>query len=206
MGLTSLLFTHPLVFFLLVILLLYSVIAHEVAHGVTALAFGDKTAKNAGRLSLNPLVHIDPLGTISLFVVGFGWARPVPVDYYILKKSRIAFIAVALAGVLTNILIAIAALFLLQFQPSDAETPVAIALLIAARINIILGAFNLIPIPPLDGSKVLMGFLPKAAQAVFAKLEPYGFLIIILMLFTGIMHPIIDWIQNIIYALIALLF
>ncbi|MBI3316430.1 MAG: site-2 protease family protein [Candidatus Omnitrophica bacterium] len=203
MGLTSLLFTHPLIFFLLVFLLLYSVIAHEVAHGLTALVFGDKTAKNAGRLSLNPLVHLDPLGTISLFLVGFGWARPVPVNYGALKKSRLAFIAVSLAGVLSNILIAAAALFLLKFHSIDQETPLSMALLIAARINIILGAFNLIPIPPLDGSKVVMGFLPEAAQAGFVKLEPYGFLIILVLLYTGVLHPLIREIQQMLYALIT---
>ncbi|MBN2482783.1 MAG: site-2 protease family protein [Candidatus Omnitrophica bacterium] len=206
MGLLSLLLHNPVAFIILAFPLLYSVIAHELAHGVVAGWFGDTTAKDAGRLSLNPFNHLDPMGTLMLFVAGFGWAKPVPVNYYALKNSRAAFVAVSLAGCLTNILIATVALFLLQF-PSILGNQAAVTILsVVARINIILGAFNLIPIPPLDGSKVLMGFLPPDIQRSFAAFEPYGFFVIIILLFTGFLYPIIDFIQNIIYRLIALLF
>ncbi len=206
MGLIALLFSHPIVFVVLVILLLYSVIAHEVAHGLVAYLFGDDTAKRYGRLTLNPASHIDPIGMIMLFIVGFGWAKPVPVNYYLLRNSRFGFMSVALAGCAANIFIAIIALFLLQFEIAGSSSVFSTLLAIVVRINIILGAFNLIPIPPLDGSKILMSFLPQEAQQALARLEPYGFFILAFLLFTGILNPVIRFMQNAIYSFIALLF
>ncbi len=206
MGLLSLLINNPAAFILLAFPLLYSVIFHELAHGLVASWFGDNTAKDAGRLSLNPMDHLDPVGTLMLFLVGFGWAKPVPVNYYRLKNTKFGFIAVSLAGCVTNILLAIIAMFLLQFQFIATHPVFSPTLITVARINIILGAFNLIPIPPLDGSKVLMKLLPDDAQRSFARIEPYGFFIIAFMLFTGMMYPLIDFMQNIIYGFIALLF
>jgi len=194
------------VFIALVVLLLYSVIAHEVAHGWVAYLFGDDTARRYGRLTLNPVSHIDLIGALMLFIVGFGWAKPVPVNYYNLNNSRFAIMSVALAGCATNILIAVSALFLLQFETISASTFYNSMLTIVARINIILGAFNLIPIPPLDGSKVLMSFLPQDTQQQLAKLEPYGFFILAIMLFTGLLNPVIGFMQNLIYGFISLLF
>ncbi|MFH1875619.1 MAG: site-2 protease family protein [Candidatus Omnitrophota bacterium] len=206
MRLISLLFSNPGLFFVLAVLLLYSIIAHEVAHGWVALLFGDDTAKRYGRLTLNPLPHIDPVGMLMLFFVGFGWAKPVPVDYNRLRNSRVGLIAVSLAGCLTNILIASIAIFFLQF-PAVHNNQVALAILtIVIRINIILGAFNLIPIPPLDGSKIVMGFLPVSGQRAMARFERYGFFIIVILLYTGILSPVINFIQNSIYALIGLMF
>ncbi len=205
MGLLALLFKDPTTFFLLVPLLLYSVIAHEVAHGWVASLFGDNTAKDAGRLSFNPKSHIDPMGTLALFLVGFGWAKPVPVDYRKLSSSRQGIIAVSLAGCVTNILIATVAIFLLQFQIFQTNRFFVPVLLVTARINIILGAFNLIPIPPLDGSRVLMGFLPYGAKHKLVRLEPYGFFIIIILLWTGILNPVITFVQSLIFGLIAIL-
>jgi Zn-dependent protease len=205
-GLLSLLFSNPAVFIALVVLLLYSVIAHEVAHGWVAYLFGDDTARRYGRLTLNPAPHIDIVGALMLFIVGFGWAKPVPVNYYNLKNSRFGFVSVALAGCVTNILIAVSALFLLQFETIRANAFYYSMLIIVARINIILGAFNLIPIPPLDGSKVLMSFLPQDAQQQLAKLEPYGFFILAILLFTGRLNPVIGFMQNLIYGFISLLF
>jgi Zn-dependent protease len=204
-GLLSLLFSNPGLFIVLAVLLLYSVIAHEVAHGWIAYLFGDETAKRYGRLTLNPASHLDPTGTIMLFIVGFGWARPVPVNYYRLRNSRFGMMSVALAGCATNILIATIALFLLQLPSMSTSRIFSTMLTILARINIILGAFNLIPVPPLDGSKILMSFLPDDAQQIFARIEPYGFFILAFFLFTGLLNPVIGFMENLIYGFIALL-
>jgi Zn-dependent protease len=206
MGLISLLFSHPGLFLVLAVLLLYSVIAHEVAHGWVANLFGDDTAKHYGRLTLNPASHIDPVGLLMLFIVGFGWAKPVPVNYYKLGNSRLALMSVSLAGCAANILIAIIAIFLLQFREVSASPAFYTPLLILAKINIILGAFNLIPIPPLDGSKILMSVLPQEAQQQLARLEPYGFFILAILLFTGILNPVIRFMQDLIYGFIRLVF
>jgi Zn-dependent protease len=140
-----------------------------------------------------------------LFIVGFGWARPVPIDYLRFRTFRLGLISVSLAGCLTNILIAIIAAYLLQFKAISANPAFPVILLILLRINIILGAFNLIPIPPLDGSRILTGLLPERAQQYLARLEPYGFFILVLLLFTGYLEPLITFIQNGIYSLIAVL-
>lgn len=203
MGLLPLLFKDPGSFVILVGLLLYSVIFHEVAHGVVAYWFGDRTARDAGRLTLNPVVHIDPMGTIMLFLVGFGWANPVPVNFYNLKHYRAGLICVALAGCLTNIAIATVALFILQFYGTHSFF--SGILLIVARINIILGAFNLIPIPPLDGSKILMGFLPADMQMQLARFERYGFIILIVLLFTRMLDPVIYFMMDLILKVISLI-
>ena len=206
MGLISLLFSNPLLFVVLAFLLLYSVIFHEVAHGFVAHLFGDDTAKYYGRLTLNPLSHLDPIGTLMLFLVDFGWAKPVPVDYSRLKNNRFSLFCVALAGCAMNILTAIIALILLQSGLININSPLAEMLTIVVRINIILGAFNLIPIPPLDGSKILMSFLPIEAQLALSRIEPYGFFILIFLLFTGLVNPVITFMQDLIYGIISVLF
>jgi Zn-dependent protease len=206
MGLLPLLFSNPGLFFILAGVLLYSVIFHEVAHGWVAGLFGDDTARRYGRLTLNPLVHIDPVGTLSLFLVGFGWARPVPVDYYRFSNTRLGLFCVSLAGCFVNILIATFALALLHFRAVNNSSLLAQILPIVIQINIMLGALNLIPIPPLDGSKILMSFLPYRAQEGLSRIEPYGFFILIFLIFTGILNPAIDFMQGAIYALISALF
>jgi Zn-dependent protease len=206
MGLLSLLMQSPSTFVMLAVLLLYSVIFHEIAHGLVASWFGDNTAKYSGRLTLNPVAHVDPIGALMLLLVGFGWAKPVPVNYYNLKPSRLGIICVALAGCTMNIFIAMVALSLMQFQAFAASAVFSTILLVVTKINIILAAFNLIPIPPLDGSRVVMEFLPKQMQATLARLEPYGFFIILILLYTGILSPVIDVIMNIIYSVISLFF
>ena len=204
MGLISILFREPVTFLMLAVPLVYSIIAHEVAHGAVAYLFGDDTAKRAGRLTLNPLAHLDPVGTLMLFFVGFGWAKPVPVNYSNLRNFRVGLVCVSLAGCLTNIIIATIALSIISSMNLVTGHPATIVLLVLARINIILGAFNLIPIPPLDGSKVLMGFLPGRLQIEFAKYERFGFPILILLLFTGLLDPVIIFIQKLIFVLIGL--
>ena len=205
MGLLSLLFSDPLLFILLVPLLLYSVILHEVAHGYVAYLFGDETAWEEGRLTLNPASHIDPLGLLMLFVAGFGWAVPVPINLWRLR-NRLGVAAVAMAGCAMNILIAIISLALLQFDAVNSSYIFSAVLPLLARINIILGAFNLIPLPPLDGSKILMSFLSWEDQQKLSAIEPYGFYILIFLLFTGLLSPLIRFMQNMIYGLISLIF
>lgn len=203
MGLVSLLFGNPVLFFVVAVFLLYSIILHEVAHGWAAYLFGDNTAVRFGRLRLNPIAHLDPIGTAMLFLAGFGWAKPVPVDYDTLRRNRYALFFVALAGCAVNISIAIIAVFLLNTGFINNDSYLAAALAIVAKINIVLGAFNLLPIPPLDGSKIVMSFLPESAQDHFAKIEPYGFFILIFLLFTGILNPLVTFMQRVIYSLIA---
>lgn len=205
MGLISLLFRDPRIFICLAILLLYSVIIHEISHGWMAYLFGDDTAKRLGRLSLNPAKHLDPIGTAALFFVGFGWAKPVPVNYANLRNLRLGLIFVSLAGCLANFFIATIVVFLLKSYSFNEGNFVYITLLNVAKINVVLGSFNLIPIPPLDGSKILMGFLPMNAQYSLAKLEPYGFFILIILIVTGVLEPVINFMGNLIFIIISIL-
>jgi Zn-dependent protease len=205
MGLIGLLFDNSAAFFVLVFLLLYSIIIHEIAHGWVAHLFGDDTALRYGRLTLNPVPHIDPVGALLLLFVGFGWAKPVPVNYYALR-NRAGLLCVALAGCAANILIAALAMFLMQFKAVDANSGLSLVLSKLMTINIVLGALNLIPIPPLDGSKVLMSFLPFRAQEKMAMIEPYGFFILIFLLITGLLNPLVAFMRNMIYTLISLPF
>jgi len=206
MGLLSLLMQNPLTFLMLAIVLLYSIIFHEIAHGLVASWFGDNTAKRSGRLTLNPIAHIDPIGTLMLLLIGFGWAKPVPVNFANLRPSRPGVICVALAGCTTNIIIAMAAILLMRLDIFSATSLFSTILPIVAKINIILAAFNLIPIPPLDGSRVVMEFLPRQMQASLAQVEPYGFFIIIILLYSGVLYPVIDLVQSLIYSFISIFF
>ena len=203
MGFVALLVHDPVLFAVLAVLLLYSIIAHEVAHGWVASLFGDDTARRAGRLTLNPVPHFDPVGMLMLFLVGFGWAKPVPVNYERLKSTRAGLFSVSLAGCAANILIATAGVFLLQLEAIRGQ-PLAVAVLsVLVRINVTLGALNLIPIPPLDGSKILMSFLPQRVWPQFAKWEPWGLFLLIMLLFTGLLNPLIRVMQNLIAAFIV---
>jgi len=206
MGLLSLLMQNPLTFLMLAIPLLYSIICHEIAHGLVASWFGDNTARRSGRLTLSPVAHIDPIGTLMLLLVGFGWAKPVPVNFANLRPSRLGVICVALAGCTINIVIAMTAISLMQFDAFNTSSVFSTVLPIVAKINIMLAAFNLIPIPPLDGSRVLMEFLPRQMQATLAQFEPYGFFIILILLYTGVLYPVIDLAQDVIYSFISIFF
>lgn len=173
---------------IVLIILVFSAILHEIAHGFVAYRFGDPTAKIAGRLTLNPKKHIDPFMSILLPLllilsgspVIFGAAKPVPIDPFNLKEGRKDVALVALSGPLTNILIAIAASLLIKILPIIPDVlPILFAIV---RINILLAIFNLLPIPPLDGSKVFALLLPNKEAAIYLSLSSIGFFIIFFLL------------------------
>ena len=205
MGLIQLLIKDPLAFVILSALLLYSVIFHELAHGWVAYKMGDSTAKWLGRLTLNPIKHLDPFGSLMLLIVGFGWAKPVPINLANIPqdKRRKGLILVSAAGITANIIFAFVALSLMRLLSAETSGMAGQVLLLLAHINIILAAFNLIPIPPLDGSKILMGFAPESVIRVLNRIEPFGFFIVIGLLFLHVLDPVIKLLQNIILALIS---
>ncbi len=184
--------------------ILLAIILHEVAHGWVAYKLGDPTAKAQGRLTLNPLVHIDPIGTVVvplvLLVLGgfiFGWARPVPVDPRYFKDPYKDMAKVAIAGPMANMLMAIGWGFLmvwgarLQVDMPDIGKFLMYSGLAGVQINLILAALNLIPIPPLDGSRIVAAFLPPNVRNSYYRLEPYGFFILLALIFTGLLNPIL---------------
>jgi Zn-dependent protease len=207
MGLIKLLISDPAAFVMLSVLLLYSVIFHELAHGWVAYKMGDPTAKRLGRLTLNPLKHLDPIGTLMLLIIGFGWAKPVPVNLenIPIDKRRKGIILVSAAGITANIICAFIALLLLQLLAPGPEDIMYKILHLLAFINILLAAFNLIPIPPLDGSKIIMGFVPESVNRVLYQIEPFGIIIVIGLLYLGALNPVIELLQYIIVNFISLI-
>jgi len=205
MGLLNLLIQDPVTFVLLAVPLLYSIILHELAHGWVAWRMGDPTAKWLGRLTLNPLKHLDPLGTAMLFLFGFGWAKPVPVNLSNIPNTRRGFILVSSAGIIANMIVAFLALLVWRILAPPPLSNIAKILYYLAQINIMLASFNLIPIPPLDGSKILMGFSSRKFQYALSRLEPYGFFIIIGLLYLGVLDPVIAFFRWIILLIIGLL-
>jgi len=169
---------------------------HEFAHALIADRLGDPTARHMGRLSLNPIVHLDPLGTIFFVLMGFGWAKPVPVNPRNFHDPRGGMLQVAVAGPLANITMAFVLGMLLKV-PGLVEAVWAPFLALVIWINIVLAIFNLIPIPPLDGSRILAALLPAQQSYAFSRLQPYGTLVLLLLLYTGIvgrvMMPAVRW-------------
>ncbi len=179
---------------------LLAITVHETAHGWVARRFGDKTAEMQGRLTLNPIKHIDPVGTIlvpglMLLLPGgfvFGWAKPVPVDWRNFKHPKQDMAWVALAGPLSNLLMALAWALLARFAlglPAESwiKAPLLFMGVAGIFINTILMVLNLLPLPPLDGGRVLTGLLPAALAYRFSRIEPYGFIILLVLLMTGIL-------------------
>jgi Zn-dependent protease len=205
MGLLNLLIEQPLVFVLLSIPLLYSIVLHELAHGWVANRMGDPTAMRLGRLSLNPLKHIDPIGTLLLFVFGFGWAKPVPVDVRNFREPRKGFILVSAAGIVANTILAFFALLALRLISDESSESLNIFLFFLAQVNLTLAAFNLIPIPPLDGSKILMGMVSGPVLQLLLQLERYGFIILIALLYFDVLDPVIRFLRWGIWSLINVL-
>lgn len=181
---------------------------HELAHGYVAYKLGDPTAKNAGRLTLDPLSHLDPVGTICLLFFHVGWAKPVPVNTRYFKNPRRDTALVSLAGPLSNFLLAAVLLFARQFLIFSSVMPVYVLGLMvhyAAIMSIGLGVFNLIPVPPLDGSKILFSFLPWQHAAKFAKYEQYIQFGLLLLLFVGVLDIPMDFCISHIYSWLSAL-
>jgi Zn-dependent protease len=190
----------------LLIILIYSAIIHEYAHGWMADRLGDPTAKYAGRLTLNPLPHIDLFGSIIipllLFIskAGFiiGWAKPVPFNLYNLSDQKYGAAKVALAGPASNLILALLFGFLVRLMPLNNLTPLFSMIV---YLNLLLMIFNLMPIPPLDGSRILAAFLPCRGQVFLAQLEPYGLIIILFFvyfIFGAVVLPILAFLFKII--------
>jgi Zn-dependent protease len=174
---------------------LMAITFHEVSHGFIAYLRGDNTARSLGRLTLNPLKHLDIIGTLMIIVIGIGWAKPVPVNFNNLRNPKRDMIWVSVAGPLTNLILAIISAGLIRIivpltepLPDSSSLqlflePVLLMLSFSVYINLILALFNLMPLPPLDGGRVLMGLLPDRLAAKLSRIEPYGMIIIIVLVF-----------------------
>ncbi|MGZ8982596.1 MAG: site-2 protease family protein [Methylotenera sp.] len=195
---------------------IFAITVHEAAHGYVAKYFGDMTAFNEGRISLNPIKHIDPFGTILLpaitIMLGgilFGWAKPVPVDFNRLRNPKKDMLWVAAAGPASNFIMAIFWALVIKFAltaPEAIAYPLALMGKAGVSINIVLMVLNLLPLPPLDGGRIAVSLLPHRLARPFAQLERYGFIILIVLLFTGvlgkILGPFINAASNLIFSLI----
>jgi len=174
---------------LMIVPILFSLSVHELSHGLAAHHFGDPTAKLAGRLTLNPIKHIDVIGLLVLFITRMiGWAKPVPVDARNFKNPRQDMLWVALAGPASNIALAVIFAVILKLLAPLLSTgilyPFKVMIEITIMINVGLAIFNLIPIPPLDGGRVMVGILPENMARSWSQIEPYGFIILLALIFT----------------------
>lgn len=205
------------------VVLLLAISAHEAAHAWMSYKFGDDTARLLGRVSLNPTVHIDPIGTLLIPIVGFivsfmggnffliGWGKPTPVNPLRWRQKDLANVMVSIAGILANLLIASIAFTIIKVLrlngmwwtlPVGFEEPIKLLLEFLLTMNLSLAVFNLLPFPPLDGSKILETFLPESAQPVLAMLEQYGWLILMVLMYMGVFSLIITPIIRAVYSLL----
>ena len=176
---------------------------HELAHGFDANKLGDHTAKNQGRLTFNPFAHLDPLGTIMIFIFGIGYAKPVPVNPMNLKNPKRDMALVSLAGPVANIIMAFGCCFCyvacFKFGFSDIFM---LFFYFAALVNVSLAVFNLLPIPPLDGSKILAAFLPNKVYYKYMKYERYVMIAVMLLLFVGVLDGLISELSHFLMAIL----
>jgi Zn-dependent protease len=205
------------------VVLLLAISAHEAAHAWMSYKFGDDTARLLGRITLNPMAHTDPIGTLLIPIVGFvfgamgggrlpliGWGKPTPVNPLRWRQKDLANVMVSIAGILANLLIAIIAFVILKVLsggliesiPESLIEPVLLFLQFLLTMNISLAVFNLLPFPPLDGSKILDTFLPASMQPLMAVLEQYGFLILIVLMYMGFFSAIINPILRFVFSLL----
>jgi len=190
--------------------LIWALSFHEFCHGFAAWCVGDRTAERYGRLTLNPLAHFDILGTLMLLFVGFGWAKPVPINARYFKHPRRDLVIVSLAGVAGNILTAVVTVLILRWLGPywylrwGYTWPMYVDAILKIMVNINMGlaAFNLIPIPPLDGSRVLEAFLPYKYMEYYYWLERYGMFIIFALLMTGVINIIFEPIISVLWMLL----
>ncbi|MDP2167661.1 MAG: site-2 protease family protein [Thermodesulfovibrionales bacterium] len=205
--------------------ILVAITFHEVAHGYIAYRLGDPTAKSMGRLTLNPIAHIDPIGTVIMpallliFTQGqfvFGYAKPVPINPYNFKNPRKDMALSAAGGPAANLALALASVLIMKFViaplsifvPASVSSSVLAPLMLMFRssviINVVLAAFNLIPVPPLDGGRVLVGFLPRNQAHALSRVEPYGMMIVIILIATGMAEFFINPLINLFLAVLSL--
>lgn len=183
------------------ITLMIAFTVHEFAHAYVAYRFGDSTAKNQGRLTLNPIHHLDPLGTILIFIAGFGWARPVPVNRFFFKRPRLAGICVSIAGPLSNLLMGILG-FILWYGLVGTGLAVQLPEFVPnfldmfIQLNILLFVFNLLPFPPLDGFRIIQDLVPAHIRPKLTPFEQYGAIIFLILVITPLdqytIHPILN--------------
>jgi Zn-dependent protease len=198
---------NPMGFVAFVIAVIVAITVHEFSHAAVATLQGDRTPRSQGRLTLNPLSHLDPLGSIALILAGFGWGRPVQFSPFQLRNRRVGAALVGLAGPASNFVLAFLSALAYRFALEGNPNEFALTLLDRlVTLNVVLGVFNLIPIPPLDGSRLLSIFLPQRHQGIVYFLDQYGiFLLLALLLFApGLLTPFFNAIIRFIAGLVGL--
>lgn len=199
---------------------IFAITLHEAAHGYVARHFGDMTAYEAGRISLNPLRHIDPMGTVVVPLVTllltvsfggilFGWAKPVPVNFGRLRRPKQDMLWVAAAGPGINFIMALFWAIMIKIAPAlpgNFATPLMMMGAAGIQINVVLMVLNLLPLPPLDGGRIAVSLLPSRAAMRFSRIEPYGIVILLILLITGILNFVLFPVIHLVSRLIAALF